>query len=122
MYIVLKNSHVLFIIISITLFQLRFLLKKSDKPIPKFLKTTPHVNDTLLLVTGISLAYMASINPMESSWLLAKIMALFLYIGFGMLAMKSQGIKSLLGYTLATLTFIFIVLTALNKAPFLLGT
>ncbi len=122
MYAGLKHSHMLFITISIVLFQLRFFLKKLDKPLPKLLKITPHINDTLLLVTGLYLAYMAGINPMEHSWLMAKIIALFIYIGFGMMALKSNGMKSNLGYILASATFVFIVLTAIKKAPFLIPT
>lgn len=119
MYAGLKHSHMLFITISIILFQLRFFLIKLDKPIPKFLKITPHINDTLLLVTGAYLAYIASINPMEHWWLMAKIIALFIYIGFGMMALKSKGMKSNIGYILASTTFVFMVLTAIKKAPFL---
>jgi hypothetical protein len=37
------------------------------------------------------------------------------------MALKSTGIKSTVGYILATATFIFMVLTAIKKAPFLIG-
>lgn len=121
MYAGLKHSHMLFITISIVLFQLRFFLKQLKKPNSKFLKITPHINDTLLLITGISLAYMASINPMEHSWLMAKIIALFVYIVLGMIALKSDGIKSIISYVLATATFAFIVITAIKKVPFLIN-
>ncbi len=119
MYAGLKHSHMLFITVSIVLFQLRFFLKNLKKPIAKPLKVIPHINDTLLLITGIALAYQASINPMEHNWLLAKIIALVLYIGFGIVALKSSGIKSKLSYIIATLLFVFMVLTALKKHPFL---
>ena len=121
MYAGLKHSHMLFITISIVLFQLRFILKSFNKPIAKPLKIIPHINDTLLLITGIALAYQGNINPMEHNWLLAKIIALFLYIGFGTLALKSDGIKSKSSYVIATLLFTFMVLTALKKQPFLFG-
>lgn len=121
MYAGIKHSHMLFITISIVLFQLRFLLKKLNKPIAKPLKIIPHINDTLLLVTGVSLAYQASINPMENNWLMAKIIALILYIGFGTFAIKSRGVKSNTGYVLATLLFLFMIMTALKKQPFIFG-
>ena len=82
----------------------------------------PHINDTLLLLTGISLAIIAGFNPLQQPWLMAKIMALFVYIGFGMVAFKATAYKSWFSYILATLTFGFIVFTAINKAPFLIGT
>jgi uncharacterized membrane protein SirB2 len=121
MYAGLKHSHMLFITISIVLFQLRFFLKSFNKPIVKPLKIIPHINDTLLLITGITMAYQASINPMEHSWLIAKIIALVFYIGFGTVALKSAGMKSKLSYVIATLLFVFMVLTALKKHPFLFG-
>ncbi|MCF6287992.1 MAG: SirB2 family protein [Proteobacteria bacterium] len=119
MYPALKHSHMLFIAISILLFHIRFLLKIMDKSSPKFLQITPHINDTLLLVTGIALAYMASLAPMEHTWLLAKIIALFVYIAFGAMALRSKGLTSILGYVLAIMTFAFIVLTAIKKVPFM---
>ncbi len=121
MYAGIKHSHMLFITISIVLFQLRFFLKTFNKPISKPLKIIPHVNDTLLLITGISLAYQASINPMEHHWLLSKIIALLMYIGFGTVAIKSQGMKSSISYVIATLLFVFMVFTAIKKHAFLFG-
>ncbi len=121
MYAGLKHSHMLFITISIVLFQLRFFLKSFNKPIAKPLKIIPHVNDTLLLITGITLAYQSSINPMVHQWLLAKIVALVLYIGFGTLALKTSGMKSKTSYVIATLLFVFMVLTAFKKQAFLFG-
>ncbi len=121
MYAGLKHSHMLFITVSIILFQLRFFLKSFNKPIAKPLEIIPHVNDTLLLITGITMAYQASINPMVHQWLLAKIIALVLYIGFGALALKASGMKSKTSYIIATLLFVFMVLTAFKKQAFLFG-
>lgn len=121
MYAGLKHSHMLFITISILLFEYRYFLKVLKKPVGKPLKIIPHINDTLLLVTGISLAFIAGFNPMQEIWLSSKIVALILYIGFGMMALKSNGSKSIVGYILATVTFIFMVFTAISKTPFFIG-
>jgi len=121
MYATFKHSHMLFIVVSFLLFEFRYVLKVMKKPQGKFLTIFPHINDTLLLVTGVSLAFIAGFNIFEQTWLSAKIIALFLYIGFGVLALKSSGIKSFIGFVLATATFIFIVLTALKKTPYLIG-
>ena len=117
MYAAFKHSHMLFIVISILLFEYRFLLKVLKKPTGKVLKIVPHVNDTLLLLTGISLAFVTGFNPLDHTWLLAKIIVLFLYIGFGMLALKSSGLKSWVGFFLANAAFAFIMLTAIRKTP-----
>jgi uncharacterized membrane protein SirB2 len=120
MYLALKNAHIIFIIISILLFNYRFLLKSLNKSIPKSIKIIPHINDTFLLISGISMAYIVGFNPLENPWLMAKIIALVLYIVFGMLALKKSGIQSIIGYIMATLMIIFMVFTAINKAPFLI--
>ncbi len=122
MYLTLKNAHIVFITLSILLFNYRFLLKRLNKTIPKIIKIIPHINDTFLLVSGISMAYIVGFNPLEQPWLMAKIIALFLYIGFGMVALKKTGLQSVMGYILATLMLIFMIFTAINKAPFLLAT
>jgi uncharacterized membrane protein SirB2 len=121
MYLSLKNAHIIFIIISILLFNYRFLLKGLNKPVPKVLKIIPHINDTFLLVSGISLAYIAGFNPLQQSWLMAKIMALILYIIFGTMALKRTGAQSIGGYLFATSMIVFMVITAINKIPFLIN-
>ena len=118
MYDSLKYAHMLFVFISITLFEYRFILKLLKRPISRPLKVIPHINDTLLLIAGISLAVMASINPLHHLWLAAKIIALIFYIGFGAVALKSTGMKSIYAYIFATATFIFILFTAVTKTPF----
>ena len=120
MYVLLKNVHIIFITVSILLFQYRFLLKSLNKPIAKIIKIIPHINDTFLLISGISMAIIAGFNPLEQPWLMAKIIALLLYIGFGMMALKREGIQSLIAYILATLMVVFMVFTAINKVPFLI--
>lgn len=122
MYIGLKYFHIVFVSLSIVLFQYRYFLKTINRPVTKPLRVIPHINDTLLLISGVSMAFIAGFNPMAHPWLLAKLVALLLYIIFGMLAFKTFGRKSLLAYLLATLTFVFLVFTAIYKVPFLIGT
>jgi uncharacterized membrane protein SirB2 len=115
MYSAVKHSHLIFIVISILLFETRYFLKVFNKNIPRLLKIIPHINDTLLLVTGVSLAYMASIKPWEQTWLGYKLIALLAYIIFGMMALKSNGIKSVLGFLMATISIVFMIFTAVSK-------
>ena len=120
MYLELKYSHIILVTISISLFQYRFLLKTLNKPLSKLLKILPHLNDTLLFITGISLAFIAGFNPLIHAWLLAKLTALLLYIGFGIVALKSRGLRCIISYIIATLMVVFMVLAALNKSPLFL--
>jgi uncharacterized membrane protein SirB2 len=93
----------------------------AGKPIAKALKIIPHINDTLLLITGVSMAFMLHLKPWEHPWLGYKIIALVLYIIFGTVALKSSGTKRLLSYYVATALFVFMLITAINKVPFLIG-
>lgn len=117
MYTIIKHSHLLFVVISILLFEYRFLLKMIKKPVGKVLSIVPHVNDTLLLATGITLAIITGFNPLDHAWLATKIITLFFYIGFGMLALKANGTKSIIGYVLATTAIVYMLFTAITKSP-----
>lgn len=118
MYPALKHSHALLAVISILLFQYRFWVFAVKQRAPgKFFKITPHVIDTLLLVTGITVAIVVGFTLSNSPWLTTKIVALFFYVGFGVLAMRSQGQKRWLGYVLATLIFIYLATVAVTKNP-----
>lgn len=55
--------------------------------------------DTLLLSAGASLWYVLALNPLQQTWLGAKLMLLVLYIGLGSLALKRA--PSLRGKSLA---------------------
>lgn len=117
MYGGIKHIHLLFVALSILLFELRFFLKVFNKPQARALKIIPHINDTLLLISGISLAIMAGLKPWEHSWLGFKIVALIGYIGFATMALKTNGMKSMIGYIIASALFIFMLFTAITKTP-----
>lgn len=88
--ITLKHLHITLAVLSISLFTYRFILtlmasKNLDR---KWLKISPHVIDTFLLIAGISLAVKLHLNPMEQMWLAEKILALFAYIFTGYYTLK----------------------------------
>jgi uncharacterized membrane protein SirB2 len=118
MYPALKHSHALLAVISILLFQFRYWVfaVKARQP-GKIYKIAPHVIDTLLLATGITVAFVVGYTLGNSPWLTAKIVALFFYVGFGVLAMRGRGQMRWVGYLLATLTFIYIAAVAVTKNP-----
>lgn len=51
-------------------------------------KTLPHIVDSVLLLSALTLAWMLRLNPAHAPWLLAKIIGLLVYIGLGMVALK----------------------------------
>lgn len=117
----IKIIHIFAATISISLFILRGYLIFTASPYAKkrVLKVAPHINDTLLLVTAIILAIQLEYYPFTHDWLTAKVIALLLYIGLGMVALhagKTRGIQ-VGAWLLAIATFGYIVTTALYKNP-----
>lgn len=123
-YTLIKNLHIMLALVSVALFTYRWLRSfcASAGMQSKFLKVLPHLNDTLLLLTGVVLIKM---NVVEQSWLIAKLIALVVYIGLGVLAIKCQhrGQKVLAGIA-ALLVFGYIVGASMSHAawfcPFLI--
>jgi len=62
-------------------------------------------------------------TPFNSPWLAAKIIALLLYIGLGMLAFRFARSRRarLLAWLSAQAVFLYIVAAALSHDPFLVG-
>lgn len=117
-YLALKYIHITCAAISITLFILRFYWRMStpDKLKKKWVRVVPHLIDTLLLISAISLAIWSHQYPIAHSWLSAKVMTLVFYIGFGMMAFKAQASHfRVLSFACALVVFSYIVSVALSK-------
>ncbi|MEW5903357.1 MAG: SirB2 family protein [Pseudomonadota bacterium] len=119
----LKVIHLTAVVASFTLFFLRgiWLLRNSDIMRLRWVKIAPHSIDTVLLVSAVALAWQLGLSPADSPWLLAKIVALLLYIGLGMLAFRfaRDARQRLIAWLAALLTFAYIVLTAITHDPLL---
>ena len=105
--------------ISVLLFTYRFILTvlASNKLERKWLKISPHIVDTFLLILGVSLAVQYSINPVEQLWLAEKILALFAYIFTGYYTLKVARNKpmQILGYLGAMGWIMLMVRLAMTK-------
>jgi uncharacterized membrane protein SirB2 len=119
----LKIIHVSSVVASFTLFFLRgiWLLRGSPVMRQRWVKIAPHSIDTVLLVSAIALAWQLGVTPFNSPWLTAKIVALLVYIGLGMLAFRfarttAQRLTAWLG---AQLVFGYIVAAAITHDPLL---
>lgn len=64
------------------------MIADSSRLSARWVRIAPHVNDTVLLASGIALAWTLGISPLEHAWLGAKIIALLAYIGLGTVALK----------------------------------
>lgn len=82
-------------------------------------KTLPHIIDTVLLASAITLAWRAGLNPVEVPWLLAKLLGLVGYVFLGMVALKPQygrGTRAT-AFAGALATAAWIVSVAMTKSP-----
>ncbi|WP_019025929.1 SirB2 family protein [Colwellia piezophila] len=121
----MKHLHITLAVLSIALFIYRFTLmmiasKKLDR---KWLKISPHVIDTFLLIAGISLAVKLHLNPMEQMWLAEKILALFAYIFTGYYTLKLARNKpmQILGFLGAMGWVMLIVRLAMTREAMFFG-
>ncbi|OHR43742.1 SirB family protein [Neisseria sp. HMSC071C03] len=91
-YLFVKYSHQIFVTITILVFNIRFFLlwRHPDKPLAGFWKALPHLNDTMLLFTGLWLMKITHFSPFNAPWLGSKILLLLVYIGLGMVMMRSR--------------------------------
>lgn len=116
-----KLIHVFCALLSISGFIARgiLMIKGSSLLTARWVKVSPHINDTVLLVTAIMLASQWGWSALQMPWILAKIIALLLYIAFGMIALKpgrSQSIR-IMSWLAAIVTFAYILSVAVTKNP-----
>ncbi len=118
-YYMLKLAHVASVVISGSLFIYRYarLSMHPDQPLPKALKVLPHINDTVLLSCAIGMLTLIGLNPFTTPWLLAKFVALVLYIVLGMICMRSLSgsRRQAVSFVAAISVFAYIVLVGLSK-------
>jgi uncharacterized membrane protein SirB2 len=120
MYAILKHGHLLIIAIAFIVFFVRgiLMMQNSRATNHKFFKITPHILYTLLLATGIGLAVTQNFSPMQQPWLLAKIIALVIYVILGVLTFKhSNPTSRKVLWLLAMIVFVYMVSVALSKNP-----
>lgn len=116
----LKVLHQAAALLSITGFMLRGGLMLADSTLlrQRWMRTWPHLIDTLLLVSGIWMAVNLQLNPLHHPWLAAKLVALLAYIALGFIALrlgrsKRQRSLALVG---AIVCFAYIGLVALTRS------
>lgn len=82
MYTFAKHLHLTAIALSFALFAVRFLLtlKQSDMLQKTWLKITPHIVDTVLLITIVILCVELSLYPFMNDWATSKLIGLVLYV------------------------------------------
>ncbi len=118
-YNLLKLGHVACVVISGSLFIYRYarLSLRPGQPLPKALKVLPHVNDTVLLSCAIGMLILLGLNPFSTPWLLAKIVALLVYIVLGAICMRSLpgSRRQTVSFVAAISVFAYILSVGLSK-------
>ncbi len=124
MYNHVLTVHVSAVILSISGFIFRGILhfRGSDLVKRKWLKITPHIIDTVLIISAIILLIQNGLNLLTTPWLLAKLIALIFYIALGLIAFrfsKTTRVR-MLAWSGAILLFAYICTVAVTKNPMVL--
>lgn len=125
MYFAVKHLHLSTIVISLALFILRFywVNRNPEKMQKKWVKVTPHIIDTVLLLSALTLCFIIQQYPFVDAWLTEKVMGLVLYILMGMVALKWANTTAVRwgGFFGAIASLVFIAKVAVLKQPILFG-
>lgn len=124
---VVLTVHVLAAAVTLSLFVTRFywLCRHSPALQQRWVKVVPHINDTLLLASGIALIVINRFYPFsaQESWLTAKLFGVIIYILLGHIALgRRQRSLSLrwVAFILALVCFFLIAQAAITKLAFLM--
>lgn len=103
-------------LISLSLFIWRGLMMWIGRPLKLhfFRRTLPDSVDTVFLASGIGMAFLLEISPLDSHWLAAKICGLLAYIVLGAVALtygRSRWLKRT-SFIAALCTFAYVVAVA----------
>ena len=120
-----RSLHLATIALTLALFVLRGAWMMADSPRlqARWVRIVPHVNDTLLLSSGIALAVLVQQYPLVHGWLTAKFFALIAYILLGTIALKRGKTKAqrVAAWIAALLVFGYMVAVAMAHDPFPFG-
>ena len=120
MYMLLKHFHLTFVDLALLSLVLRGIWMMLNSPVlnTKLMRIAPHAINTLLLLSGIALSVHLQLSPGSQPWLLAKIIALVVYIGLGVAAFKVPNpLARKILWVDALILFAYIVSVAITKSP-----
>ncbi len=118
-YLLVKHLHITCAVLSGSFFLLRgvWMLLESDALQRRWVKVVPHVVDTVLLTSALTMVFWSAQYPLVQPWLTAKVLALLAYIVLGTIALKRGQTKATRTAALvaALAVFAYIVLVALSR-------
>jgi len=119
-YLFIKTLHISTVALSIglLLFRTVLLLRSSKLLKNRFLKLIPHINDSLLLITAITMLFTSEyISSGNMEWIYAKVSAMILYIVTGIYLFRYANSNRQIVYllALAIILYLYIIQTAITK-------
>lgn len=125
-YLPLKHFHLLTVCITVAMFVLRFwwLQRQSAMLQRRWVRIVPHINDTLLLLSGVLLVTITHFYPFspQGSWLTEKLFGVIIYIALGFIALgrrpRAQKVRWI-AFIVALVAVYAIVRLATTKMPLL---
>ena|SRR3569623_2081437 len=123
-YFTVKHIHIACVALSGAFFLLRGIWMRRSSPLLEqhWVRIVPHIVDTVLLASALTLVWMSGMYPFVQSWLTAKVLGLVLYILLGTIALKRGKTRSVrvAAFFAALLVFSYIVGVAITKQAVLL--
>ncbi len=122
MYVGLKHLHTTLVTLTVLFFIVRWiwLMTGSARLQQRWVRISPHVIDTALIVSALAIAWMGWNWPVvPHAWITAKVIGLLVYIGLGVIALKRARTPAgrSAAFAGALAVYGYIVLVALNKTP-----
>ncbi len=121
-YLALKYLHVTCVVFSGLGFLVRgwWMIAESERLKSGLARIFPHVVDTLLLGSALTMAYLSGQYPFAQGWLTAKFFGLLAYIACGTVALKRGKTKSIRSvfFFLAVFCYCYIISVALTRSPY----
>ena len=119
-YPIIKVIHIACVVVSGSLFVLRgiWMIQESGNLAQRWVRTAPHIVDTFLLLSAILLAIGLQQYPITHGWLTAKVIALLIYIGLGMMAIRHghNRQRRIISWVAALVVFAYIIGVAVTQS------
>lgn len=118
--IALKHTHMALAGLSVLLFILRFAGREAGLGLmrAKAVRIAPHLVDTLLLLSGLTLMVMYRLSPLEAQWLGVKLLVIVGYVLAGVGAMKATRQSARFGLAALALALVAGVFHLALQKPF----
>ena len=122
MFAVVKAVHITTVVTTISFFMVRavWMIESSPRLEQRWVRTVPHVIDTVLFLSGAVLVLLTDRYPLPG-WLIAKLGGLAVYIVLGSLALRRAPTQELRIVSLvgALLAVSYVIMVALTRSALL---